>query len=132
MNIQKVFSDVEGEEKIYSVLMNEEEVEFLFSVAGELKRMERAAKKVSKNAWVKSQGGRNSVKTIDDKIISRSKFIGDGASVSRNPGGRTGQLLNKKGKKFFKTREDITRYRYDHPVNDYNWNKDLLKNILKR
>ena len=59
MEIMKVFSDSYDEERIYSVLMNEEELALFSEIQ---KEFSNATNKALKKAWVKSQGGRQALR----------------------------------------------------------------------
>ena len=100
MIVQKVFSDLEEEEMLYSVLMDEEEI-MMFS---EIQKEFTAANKAAKRAWLEKQGAGGFLgigKKTGDETIRRgrsklnNKVIKSGShSLSKN--GANYQLLDPK------------------------------------
>ena len=103
MEIQKIFSDFQGEERLYSVLLSEDEVR-LFASAQAL------ANKVAKNNIIKKMGGRAALKNsinagysspvgnIHSKI--NFKTMNSGPNSSRASLGVGGKVSKAKRKKF--------------------------------
>ena len=74
MEIIKVFSDIEGDERLYSVLMNEEELVLFSEIQREFTGSVKRANKASRRAWEINTGKR--LKDLD-KIFDDGLGIGD-------------------------------------------------------
>ena len=79
MIIQKIFSDLEEEEKIYSVLLDEEELSLFSEIQKEFTGAVKRANKAVKRAWLEKQGAGGFLgigkKTGDEAVRAARKKI---------------------------------------------------------
>lgn len=118
MEIQKIFSDMYGEERLYSVLMTEDEVALFSEVMEEIEEAEEASKKkrprMSKKAKIAAgvvggtvaipaaaYGGEVLVNKAGEKLVKSGKMVKLGekmanAKALQNTASKAGNFITKK------------------------------------